>query len=1130
MTAIASKNPKLQTQSSQVKSPNPPATPSRVPPSDKTPADFFPVLAKVIPVLNLVPLAVRLAGALPLSAAKSEEEVSSDDPEKFYEKESKALDKLESELVDSLPENAETGLEQLKKVEALAQQYLQLGAREDGNAAQLLAERTYELLEKVSGNSDYSEIKKRAPLYGAYRQLAQGDFDGAKAAFTVLRADFGEAWDIVKRMKSDEIRGRSLKALYAWEVFIEEGQEKALDEAHGMGGVASGMITKLVEGKTSDDFVYEKIRIEKDLISAVRKQLLSGKEKTIDDALLNIEDPRLKPRAHELLAQRRIGADDGSHVIAHMIRYVSDSKLDVGNGEDLLRDADQCEARFGVKTAYAMYSLLRETAASDHLKNTSAEKMNGLEQGKGVGARLWDMIRTTSLDEVAYEVLVMKGCQTLGALAKLATLTKLSEAGITGYKATALAFGAEALAEGGAFGTMQLAQEAANHDVEKSLTTEHILKVYASNLIMIGGLKQFGNLSAKYAPRAARALEMVKGGGEELSKGGEILVGSMNHVAGFGGMVATNQLNQKLGLSETPEGGFLESLAHDAFSYLKYGIAQKGLGGLMGPELEAKSQEIHQKILELNTALIIEANLKSLGYEAPQRTEDGTPIFKDAKTQKLYIQLIRESLTKPGFDAGKLSGLLREGKIAEAEGYAKGFGTNLDQLGMDAKEIQGQSDPGPWAEDLEKIGETFAKAALLACLGIPETAQAGEGGPAGMGPTEMGMIVAIGAVFGLGYFAKRIFGKIKSSSKSKVETDGVKPTETKAKMEEGSGKSITTILGLGLGLGALLGPEHAQAAVEAFSATNAEVSFPRFLMTAVLGVGMWGMVKWKPRGVTDLLDLQLPDGPVRKQGNLHLDEVETTSRHVNGVPSAVDLKVEKRLGADILPAGTRLFYSDKGRLYAIRPSEPCAFGGIEYGHGDRLFFDADARLEFVALGEGREIQGVDCAAGFPVRFDTSGNVVRAKLARKQVRADGVFQEGEVVDIKAGVMLHEENVLKQMLWTAVSGISFIGNCYLLSTADLSSPFSSALGLVNFVGTFGSLYYFTRELNWMRESIPELPEDPFPKRVRVATQSNPAASVPPGSKENLEKEYRSEMEMEAEEESRAREVPTRERIRR
>ncbi|MCE9625125.1 MAG: hypothetical protein K8R69_06705 [Deltaproteobacteria bacterium] len=587
-------------------------------------------MAKAFPALSILPLAVRLAGQWPVVDAKSPHEVSEDDPQKFYQKESRALEKLETDLLGTPPENAEAGLEQLKKVEALAQQYLQLGAQEEGDASQRLAERTYELLEKVASNSNFPEIKKRAPLYAAYHQLAQGDFDGAKEAFTELRADFDEAWDIVKRMKSDEIRGRNLKALYAWEVFIEEGQEKALDEAHGIGGVASGMITKLADDKTSDDLVYEKVGIEKDLIAAVRQQLLSGKEKTIDDALLNIDDPRLKPRAHDLLEQRRAGRDDGGNVIAHMIRYVSDSKLDAGNGENLLRDADQCEARFGVKTAYAMYSLLRETAPSEHLKNTSMEKMAALEKGKGVGARLWDMIRTTSLEEVAFEILVMKGCQTLGALAKLATLTKLSEAGITGYKATALAFGAEALAEGGAFGTMQLAQEAANHDAGKVLTTEHILKVYASNLIMIGGLKQFGNLSAKYAPRAARALEMVKAGGEELSKGGEVLVGSMNHAAGFGGMVATNQLNQKLGLSETPEGGFLESLAHDAFSYLKYGIAQKGMDGVMGPELAKKSQDLHQKILEWNTALVIEANLKSLGYEAPQRTAEGTPLFKDA--------------------------------------------------------------------------------------------------------------------------------------------------------------------------------------------------------------------------------------------------------------------------------------------------------------------------------------------------------------------------------------------------------------------------------------------------------------------------------------------------------------------
>jgi hypothetical protein len=766
---------------------------------------------------------------------------------------------LEDQLLGTLAENPEVALEQLKMLEALAQQYLQLGLNEEGDSSQLLAERTYDLLEKVAGNSPYAEIQKRAPLYSAYQKLAQGDLEGAKADFTELGPDFDEAWEIVKRMKSDELRARNLKALYAWEVFTEEGKEHALDAAHGFGGIVSGMITQAVEGKTSDDFVYEKVQVERDLIAKVREQIRSGQAKTIDEALLDIEEPRLKPRARDLLAQRSMGCDDGSYLIAHMIRYVSETHPDPVKGYALFRDADQMEARSGVQTAYAMYSLLREMAPTEDLKNSSAEKIATLENGKSLGSRLWDMIRTTSLDDVAFEILLMKGCQTLGALAKLASLNKLSKAGITGYKATALAFGAEVLAEGGAFGTAALAQEAAEHDVGKVLTAEHILKVYASNLIMIGGLKKFGALSSKYAPRAARALDMVRGGGAELSKGGKIFVGAMNHAAGLGGMVAGNQANQALGLSETPEGGFLESFAHDVFSYVKYGIAAKGLDSVMGPKLAQKSHELQQKVITLQTALRIEANMKTLGHEPLHRAQDGTPVFQDAKTQKLFIQLVQQSLLKPGFDAGKFTDLLREQKLSAAENYLKGFGLNFQHFSIDPKEFEIQGPPPP--TDLQKLGEGLAITGLLGALLLPETAEAGQGG-VGIGATEAGMLLGVGALVGIGFLIKPLRAWIKSRFPAKT-----KATEPKAKADTSKqDTALKTVLGLGIGLGALLEPKSAQAMTDSFLALDGQDGFTRFALSIGLGIGLLGMAKIKPRGVRDLFDLNSEAGPLRKKG------------------------------------------------------------------------------------------------------------------------------------------------------------------------------------------------------------------------------------------------------------------------
>jgi len=1566
MTSIAAKKTFPHPQPGKATPEKPSEAPAKEESADPS-AGLFPALTKVFPTLSLVPLIVRLVGESPLATGKSEEKVATDDPQKFYETESLALNKLEAGLLGTLPENSDAALAKLKQVESLAQQYLQLSTQEEGDTGQLLAERSYGLLEKVAGNWPYPEIQKRAELYAAYHKLAAQDFDGAREAFKALKGDFDEAFEIVKRMKADELRSRNLTALNVWEVSLEDGKTVAIDQAHGLLGIGSGIITKLVDDKTTDDYVYERYQIEKDLITKVRDMIKSSKEKSIDDALLEIEDPRLLPRAKQLLDERKGGGDDGSYLIAHLIRYVSENELDEGKARVLFRDADQTEARGWVKSAYAFYSFLQATASSEDFKKSCDEKISKLENGKTLGDRLWDMIRTTTAEDVAWDILVMKGCQALGALAKVATLGKLTRAGITGYKATALVFSAEVLAEGTAFGTTQLAQEAANHDVEQVFTPGHILKVYACNLIMVGGLKGFGEISAKYAPRAAHALEMVKADGT-LSRGGEVLVGALNHGAGLGGMVTTTQVNQTLGLTGTPEGGFLESLAHDVFSYVKYGFAQKGVEKLMGPELEKRSQELSQKIITMQTALMIEAQLKTLGYEAVQRTEEGVPVFKNVQTQKLYIQLIRESLSKPGFDAGKLGGLLREKKNAAAETYLKGFGLDLEHFGIDADQLKaiqasadrqslrdslnllrspilaplfamlgidgfGGSDSKPetsiappkiaeisaspeikeriqqafrnkaiatvsdrttrnspslsaqvtnpsetvevsldlakltgnsqyqgnslrlemvvdphlnqirlsdevveslqgaaqeerdpalkqilqslvelkkvaiieqtpegnpaltageenasgtllpktdpeilasnqqtlgkidpykmtrnlnagtpwslvrgnylvgsirldpqgrivgthlslpdhltargttyqrgvqaggseipvvvldgkivWCDKLSQLnpaqqsqvleltkgsaerlmrdpygldavfgkdrgvlaagvgsfllsllfqGKTEAKLAIirnetgqiqvltenqylrdsvrqsgrwqllsnvdlalqpaantggntLAAIGLgespleslgfrlsteipelrevleyaqrryakstenpletsetnkalPPSSDDGNGGkllgllglglgisalfadhvaeasqgPAGLGPTETGMIAAIGSLIGLGFVGKKIISAVKARFKARAEakaeakektTEKPEPKQEKPDSSAKGAAKVLTFLGLGLGLNALLNPETAQAATDAVAGPFGD-SFTRFLLSLGLGLGVLGLAKYRPRELAELIPT-LDEGRSYPSGTLHPTEVETVLRHYNGVPRAVDLDEERRLGADILPAGTRLFYGENGRLFAIRATQPSRIRGGNYEAGDRVYFDADARPEFAVLHESRKIQGLDCAAEFPVFFDAQGKISRAKLASQQERTEGSFAEGEVVDVKNGILSKEESILKQWLWTAAAGFGLVSNGALMATADFSQAGSGLMGMVNLVATIGSLFFFTRDLRWTKETVPRLPEDPMPWRVRVSPPKI-RLSIPDAS--GLDPELDADMELAAEAEA-------------
>src|SRR5262249_24109329 len=150
-------------------------------------------------------------------------------------------------------------------------------------------------------------------------------------------------------------------------------------------------------------------------------------------------------------------------------------------------------------------------------------------------------------------------------------------AGITGYKAMAIAFAAETVAEGTTLWAMNTAHEAMLHDTSKVFSAEHLAKSYGTNLIMVGGLKLFGGAGQKLSPRVAGSLGLVVEGGAKLSTAGEMLSWSLSHFMGLSGMIATTQISQALGLAEVPQGGLQESLVRDIFTYVKYGIEQRGL-------------------------------------------------------------------------------------------------------------------------------------------------------------------------------------------------------------------------------------------------------------------------------------------------------------------------------------------------------------------------------------------------------------------------------------------------------------------------------------------------------------------------------------------------------------------------
>ena len=614
------------------------------------------------------------------------------------EKEKTELEDLEKQFRDFSDGSPEQAQAFVQGVDGLARQYLQLGAIPFANSedtefvrGQLndLAAQAFETLAKFCDASPHEDLKKLAPLYNGYRFLSQGEIEAAKTQFEKIRSESPEADAILKQMDRDRLKLVNLSALDVWEVSMEEHEAVWKDQAGSLLGRSLDKIDKAVrsDGKDhADDFKAE-MDVERGLVKEVRGRIEKGDAATIHEALTQIskeEQENLKAKAQAMLDEEVAHNSAGSFLLGHLVRYVStldhpaeDDSLYHNIGRTLFNDADQLEARSGgVQTAFGIYAVLQASSPDADLQNACADKQTELQQGKDVQGVLWDMIRTTGTDDL-FQMATMAGASKLGSLAKLATLNKLKNAGITGYKAIAIAYTAEVAAEGTALWAMNTAHEAMVHDTAKVFTLDHLAKSYGANLVMIGGLKVFSGAGQKLSPQLARSLGLVVEGGAKLSKSGEALVWGMQHFLGLQGMVATTQVNQALGFSEVPKGGLQESLVHDFFSYLKYGIAQKGFDQALGQKFAAGSEKMRQDIAVKEQQVLTEGYLQKMGFKVTNRSKTGEPVFADRLAQTLYDQLVRETLQRPGFDGTKLAAFLKNKQIPEARAYLRDFGLQL---------------------------------------------------------------------------------------------------------------------------------------------------------------------------------------------------------------------------------------------------------------------------------------------------------------------------------------------------------------------------------------------------------------------------------------------------------------------
>lgn len=583
-----------------------------------------------------------------------------------------------------------TRKETLEMMELMAKQYLAMAETKQPNVASAewvrkemngLASQTFELLAKFAKADSDPAIKKMAGVYEGYGFLAQGKIDEAVKLFEPLRAEVPEVEKILGTLEKNKLRTVNLAALDAWVVFNKEGSAIQADNQNGIIGKGIGLIEGAFrkDGKDFRDDTKARWEGQVAFVAELKSKIESGKADTILEAMKLIEANG--PEAMKKDARYYINYEDQvitGYPLGALVHLVDKLPPEKGEAETLLRKTWDLERQNAgaIEGPYALYTLVNALDTEAYFNGSAREHMDALEGHGGFGRSAFKFITSMSPESLAVDVALMVGSAGLGNIAKLAALSKLEKAGVTGYKALFIAGAVGVGTEATALWAANLGKEAMTKDPSKVFTQDHMLKSYGATLIMIGGLKGFGALGEGLAPRAAKSLGLVTEGGAKLSMGGKVLSWGIGHGMGLTGMIATSHANQALGLTPKPVGGWKEGLVHDVFGYVQFAVAHKMANAAFGGKLSTISQKQHTEIAVKEAILLAKSQADTLGFTAT-RNAKGELVDSPAR-QILVGLLVDASLNKPGFSGGKLAKLVESKKLSEANDYFAEFGLPLE--------------------------------------------------------------------------------------------------------------------------------------------------------------------------------------------------------------------------------------------------------------------------------------------------------------------------------------------------------------------------------------------------------------------------------------------------------------------
>ncbi|MCE9624450.1 MAG: tetratricopeptide repeat protein, partial [Deltaproteobacteria bacterium] len=523
-------------------------------------------------------------------------------------------------------------------------------------------------------------IKKRGELYEGYRQLALGDYDAAAKIFEPIRKEVPEADKILSELETQKLRLVNLSALEAWERYNTEGERVQGDAQSGLLGSVLGGLESWgrKDGKDFRDDTKAKWARERAFVAELKSKIQSGKANSILDAMKQIQAEG--PESMKANATSYINYEDRAvtgYPLGALVHLVDKLPPEPGEAEELLHKTWDLERQNpAFEAPYALYSIVNAIDPKANYNGFAREHMDALEGNGSFGRSAFKFITSMSPESLAVDVGLMVASAGLGNLAKLSMMAKLEKAGVTGYKALAIARGTGFAVEATSLWAGNLGKEAMLQDPSKVFSQDHLLKSYGATLVMIGGLKVFGAVGEELAPRIAKSLGLVTEGGTKLTVGGKALSWGIGHGMGLGGMIATSHINQAAGFAPKPVGGWKEGLVHDVFGYAQFAVAHKIADRAFGGKLSTVSQKQQNEIAFREAVSMAKSQADIMGFRATRNIKG--EIIDSPERQILVGLLVDASLNKTGFSGGKLGKFVATRKFAEANAYMKEFGLPLE--------------------------------------------------------------------------------------------------------------------------------------------------------------------------------------------------------------------------------------------------------------------------------------------------------------------------------------------------------------------------------------------------------------------------------------------------------------------